>query len=229
MEKKEILVDPEKVEWEKIALPGIQVKYLYKNEQTLYDFSPFHPDIFKVVYTALGVPEQARRTVRMVKSRKVGVSSVRGLDHGVWTILRHLFPADDISMFQLSIDFAQPPRFHCDLGRELLPLRAEEVLIIGSGNIVHNLMQVAWDNADSPADGWSESFDGKVAELLRKGRHDELIDYETLDEAATAVPTKDHCVPLLYAISLQEKEEKIEFLHEGFQYANISMRCLPIV
>jgi 4,5-DOPA dioxygenase extradiol len=89
-------------------------------------------------------------------------------------------------------------------------------------------MQVAWDNADAPTDGWATSFDGTVAELLRKGDHDELIDYEKLDYAKIAVPTNDHYLPLLYAISLQEKGEKIEFLHEGFQYANISMRCLRI-
>jgi 4,5-DOPA dioxygenase extradiol len=195
---------------------------------TIYDFGPFHPDLFKVVYAAPGAPEQARRTARIVKSRKIGINTVRGLDHGVWTILRHLFPAPDIPVFQLSIDFAQPPRFHYDLGRELLPLRAEGVLILGSGNIVHNLMQVAWDNVDAPPDGWAESFDGIVAELLRKGGHDELIEYERLDHAEAAVPTNDHYLPLLYAIALQGKGEKIEFLYEGFQYANISMRCFRI-
>ena len=195
---------------------------------TIYDFGPFHPDLFKIVYDAPGAPDQARRTARIVKSRKVGISTVRGLDHGAWTILRHLFPVADTPVFQLSIDFAQPPQFHYSLGRELLPLRAEGVLIIGSGNIVHNLMQVAWDNVDAPTDGWAESFDGTTAELLRKGGHDELIEYERLDHAETAVPTNDHYLPLLYAIALQEKGEKIEFLYEGFQYANISMRCFRI-
>ncbi len=199
-----------------------------ESPRTIYDFGPFHPDIFKVVYAAPGAPEQARRTARMVKSRKVGISTVKGFDHGAWTILRHLFPAANIPVFQLSIDFAQPPMFHYDLGRELLPLRAEGVLIIGSGNIVHNLMQISWDNPDAPTDGWAKSFDRTVAELLGKGSHDELIEYERLDFAETAVPTNDHYLPLLYAISLQEKGEKIEFLYEGFQYANISMRCFRI-
>lgn len=196
--------------------------------KTIYDFGPFHRDLFKVIYAAAGAPEQAQRTVRIVKSQKVGISTVRGLDHGAWTILRHLFPAADIPVFQLSIDFAQSPRFHYDLGRELLPLRAEGVLIIGSGNIVHNLMQVAWDNMEAPTDGWAKSFDRIVAELLRKGGHNELIEYERLNYSESAVPTNDHYLPLLYAISLQEKGEKIEFLHEGFQYANISMRCFRI-
>jgi 4,5-DOPA dioxygenase extradiol len=195
---------------------------------TIYDFGPFDPDIFKVVYASPGAPEEARHTARIIRSRKVGVSTIRGLDHGAWTILRHLYPAADIPVFQLSIDFALPPRFHYDLGRELLPLRGEGFLVIGSGNIVHNLMQVAWDDADAPPGGWAESFDRNVAELLRKGDHDRLIDYERLEDAERAVPTNDHYLPLLYAISLQQKGEKIEFLHEGFQYANISMRCFRI-
>ena len=89
-------------------------------------------------------------------------------------------------------------------------------------------MQVAWDNVDAPADGWAKSFDRTMAELLGKGGHDELIEYERLDYAETAVPTNDHYLPLLYAIALQEKGEKIEFLYDGFQYANISMRCFRI-
>jgi 4,5-DOPA dioxygenase extradiol len=196
--------------------------------RTIYDFGPFHPDLFKIVYAPPGAPEQARRTARMVNSSKVGINTLRGLDHGAWTILKYLFPAADIPVFQLSIDFTQPPRFHYDLGRELLPLRAEGVLIIGSGNIVHNLMQITWDNVDAPTEGWAKSFDRTVAELLRKGGHDELIEYERLDYAETAVPTNDHYLPLLYSISLQEKGEKIEFFYEGFQYANISMRCFHI-
>jgi 4,5-DOPA dioxygenase extradiol len=196
--------------------------------RTIYDFGPFHPDLFKIVYAPPGAPEQARRTARMVNSSKVGINTVRGLDHGAWTILKYLFPAADIPVFQLSIDFAQPPRFHYGLGRELLPLRAEGVLIIGSGNIVHNLMQITWDNVDAPTEGWAKSFDRTVAELLRKGGHDELIEYERLDYAETAVPTNDHYLPLLYSISLQEKGERIEFFYEGFQYANISMRCFRI-
>ena len=196
--------------------------------KTIYDFGPFDPDIFKAVYAAPGAPKEAHHTAGIIRSRKVGISTVRGLDHGAWTILRHLFPAADIPVFQLSIDFAQPPGFHYDLGRELLPLRGEGILIVGSGNIVHNLMRVAWDDADAPPEGWAESFDKQVADLLRAGRHDHLIDYERLEEAEMAAPTNDHYLPLLYAISLQQKGEKVEFFYEGFQYSNISMRCFRI-
>ncbi|HEX7504912.1 MAG TPA: 4,5-DOPA dioxygenase extradiol [Syntrophales bacterium] len=194
----------------------------------IYDFGPFHPDLFKVIYAAPGAPEQARRTAKLIRTRRVGINTTRGFDHGAWTILKYLFPKADIPVFQLSIDFAQPPRFHYDLGRELLPLRKEGVMIIGSGNIVHNLMQVAWDDVGAPPDGWARSFDSTVAGLLRKRGHDELIDYGGLDLADEAVPTNDHYLPMLYTLGLQQEGESVEWLYEGFQYANMSMRCFSI-
>jgi 4,5-DOPA dioxygenase extradiol len=194
----------------------------------IYDFGPFHPDIFKVVYAAPGAPELARQTAKLIRSRRVGINTTRGFDHGAWTILRHLFPKADIPVFQLSIDFAQPPRFHYDLGRELLPLRKEGVMIIGSGNIVHNLMQVAWDAAGAPVDGWARSFDSTVARLLNQRSHGDLIEYDRLDFADEAIPTNDHYLPMLYALGLQQEGESVEWLYEGFQYANISMRCFSI-
>jgi 4,5-DOPA dioxygenase extradiol len=194
----------------------------------IYDFGPFHPDIFKVVYAAPGAPELARQTAKLIRSRRVGINTTRGFDHGAWTILRHLFPKADIPVFQLSIDFAQPPRYHYDLGRELLPLRKEGVMIIGSGNIVHNLMQVAWDDAGAPADGWAQSFDSTVAGLLKRRSHGDLIEYDRLDFADEAIPTNDHYLPMLYALGLQQEAESVEWLYEGFQYANISMRCFRI-
>jgi 4,5-DOPA dioxygenase extradiol len=194
----------------------------------IYDFGPFHPDIFKVVYAAPGAPELARQTAKLIRSRRVGINATRGFDHGAWTVLKHLFPKADIPVFQLSIDFAQPPRFHYDLGRELLPLRKDGVMIIGSGNIVHNLMQVAWDDAGAPADGWARSFDATVAGLLKKRSHDKLIEYDGLNFADQAVPTNDHYLPMLYALGLQQEGESVEWLYEGFQYANISMRCFSV-
>jgi 4,5-DOPA dioxygenase extradiol len=199
-----------------------------EHPHTIYDFGPFHPDIFKVVYGAPGSPALARHTAKIVHSLQVGISTTRGLDHGAWTILKHLFPAADIPVFQLSIDFAQPSRFHYDLGRELLPLRSEGVLIIGSGNIVHNLMRLDWDHAAAPTENWASSFDKNVADLLTNKNHDALIEYDQLEFAEAAVPTNDHYLPMLYAIALQEKGEKVNFIHEGFQYANLSMRCFRI-
>jgi 4,5-DOPA dioxygenase extradiol len=199
-----------------------------EHPSTIYDFGPFHPDIFKVVYNAPGSPAVARQTAKIVRSVQVGISSTRGLDHGAWTVLKHLFPAADVPVFQLSIDFARPPRFHYDLGLELLPLREEGVLIVGSGNIVHNLMRITWDDANGPTENWARSFDQTVTDLLVRNDHNALVEYDRLEFAEEAVPTNDHYLPLLYAVALQKKDEKMSFIHEGFQYANISMRCLQI-
>jgi 4,5-DOPA dioxygenase extradiol len=199
-----------------------------EHPRTIYDFGPFHPDIFKVVYDPPGSPALAHRTAKIVQSSQVGINAARGLDHGAWTILKHLFPAADVPVFQLSIDFARPPRFHYDLARELLPLRAEGVMIVGSGNIVHNLMRIDWEDADAPTENWARSFDKTAAEFLINKNHDALIEYDQLEFAETAVPTNDHYLPMLYAIALQEEGEKVNFIHEGFQYANISMRCFRI-
>jgi len=199
-----------------------------EHPSTIYDFGPFHPDIFKIVYNVPGAPALARQTAEIVHSVQVGISATRGLDHGAWTVLKHLFPAADVPVFQLSIDFARPPRFHYDLARELLPLREEGVLIIGSGNIVHNLMRITWDDPDAPTENWAKSFDKTVTDFLMNKNHAALIEYDRLEFAEEAIPTNDHYLPMMYAIALQKKGEKVIFIHEGFQYANISMRCFRI-
>jgi len=117
--------------------------------ETIYDFGAFHPDLFRITYPAPGAPRQADRVADLITARPFG-SIAAGPGHGAWTVLLHLFPAADLPVFQLSIDFAQPPRFHYDLSRQLLPLRSEGVMIIGSGNIVHNLRRIDWDKVDAP-------------------------------------------------------------------------------
>ena len=126
------------------------------------------------------------------------------------------------------IDAGRPPRFHYDLARRLLPLRAEGVMIVGSGNIVHNLRRIDWDDQRAPTEAWAGSFDATAKDLIRKGLHEDLIQYEQLEHASAAVPTNDHYLPLLYALGAQQPGETVEFLYEGFQYANISMRSLSI-
>ena len=133
-----------------------------------------------------------------------------------------------LPVFQLSIDFARPPRFHYDLARRLLPLRSEGVMVIGSGNAVHNLRRIDWERIDAPTEDWAKAFDETAKGLIFTSRHDDLIQYEQLEFAETAVPTNDHYLPLLYAIGLQQPGEPVQFLYEGFQYANISMRCFRI-
>lgn len=196
--------------------------------ETVYDFGPFHPDLFRIAYPAPGAPAMAQRVADLLNDRDIRIDRRRGLDHGAWTVLRHLFSAADIPVFQLSIDVAQPPRFHYDLARRLLPLRSEGVMVIGSGNIVHNLGRIDWENIGASPEGWASAFDAQARDLLLAGRHDALIGYGELAFAEAAVPTNDHYLPLLYAIGLQQPGENVRFLFEGFQYANISMRCLRI-
>jgi len=196
--------------------------------ETIYDFGAFHPDLFRITYPAPGAPRQADRVADLITAPAVRVDRRRGLDHGAWTVLLHLFPAADLPVFQLSIDFAQPPRFHYDLSRQLLPLRSEGVMIIGSGNIVHNLRRIDWDKVDAPTEDWARAFDETAKDLIVASRHDALIEYERLEFASAAVPANDHYLPLLYTIGLQQPGETVQFLFEGFQYANISMRCFRI-
>ncbi len=196
--------------------------------ETIYDFGPFHPDLFRIAYSAPGAPRQADRVADLITAPAVRVDRRRGLDHGAWTVLRHLFPAADIPVFQLSIDVAQPPRFHYDLARRLLPLRSEGVMVVGSGNIVHNLKRIDWEKLDAPTEDWAKNFDETAKDLILTSRHESLIQYDQLEFASAAVPTNDHYLPLLYAIGLQQQREPVQFLFEGFQYANISMRCFRI-
>lgn len=196
--------------------------------ETIYDFGPFHPDLFRVAYPAPGAPRRARRTADLITEPAVRIDIRRGLDHGAWSVLLHLFPAADIPVFQLSIDAAQPPRFHYELARQLLPLRSEGVMVIGSGNVVHNLRRIDWEKIDALTEDWARAFDATAKDLILTRRHDELIQYDRLEFASAAVPTNDHYLPLLYTIGLQLPGETVQFLFEGFQYANISMRCFRI-
>jgi len=196
--------------------------------ETIYDFGPFHPDLFRITYSAPGAPRLAGRVADLIASPAVRVDRRRGLDHGAWSVLLHLFPAADIPVFQLSIDIAQSPGFHYDLARQLLPLRSEGVMIVGSGNIVHNLRRIDWERVDALTEDWARTFDETAKNLILTYRHDELIHYDRLKFASAAVPTNDHYLPMLYAIGLQQPRETVQFLFEGFQYANISMRCIRI-
>jgi 4,5-DOPA dioxygenase extradiol len=196
--------------------------------ETIYDFGPFHPDLFRITYSAPGAPRQADRVAGLITAPAVRVDHRRGLDHGAWAVLRHLFPAADIPVFQLSIDVAQPPRSHYGLARRLLPLRSEGVMIVGSGNIVHNLRRIDWQNVNAPTEDWAKAFDATVKDLVLASRHQALVEYDRLEFARAAVPTNDHYLPMLYAVGLQQPGEQVEFLYEGFQYGNISMRCFRI-
>lgn len=196
--------------------------------KTIYDFGGFPEELYKVKYDAPGAPEFAQKTKEIITSTTAKLDSDWGLDHGAWTILKHLYPAADIPVYQLSIDASKPASYHYSLAKELSALRDKGVLIIGSGNIVHNLGRLSWENPNAKFD-WSIEFDETVKKYLNNHQHDELVHYEKLGKAALlSVPTNDHYLPMIYSIGLQNKNEELVYTYESIEMGSISMRCFKI-
>ena len=191
--------------------------------RTIHDFGGFPRALFEFQYPAPGSPALARRVRELLAPLEVRLDEDWGLDHGVWSVLAHAFPRADVPVVQLSIDATQPAAFHYQLGKELAPLRDEGVLIMGSGNVVHNLATIKWGN-DAPAYDWAVRFNARVRDCLERRDHAPLINYESLGaDARLAVPTPEHYLPLLYVIAQQGKHESITFACDGIQNASISM------
>jgi 4,5-DOPA dioxygenase extradiol len=203
--------------------------------RTIHDFYGFPDQLYAITYPSPGSAEEACHVTETVRPAPVGCNHDWGLDHGAWAILKHLYPKADIPVFQLSLDYSfndwhpKPLQYHYDLATELGGLRQRGVLIIGSGNIVHNLSQIDFRNMERPPFEWSVEFDEQVkANLLSRNHHD-LIHIENVGRGAElAVPTLDHYLPMIYVIALQERNEEIMFTYEGFQHGSISMRCFQI-
>lgn len=192
---------------------------------TIHDFGGFPEALYAVQYPAPGSPELARETKNLITSVNVVEDEKWGLDHGAWTVLRHMYPNADIPVFQLSIDFYQSPEYHFKLAAELKALRKKGVLIIGSGNIVHNLRQVVFANNAKPYD-WAIAFDQTVKEKLSEHAFHDLVNYQQLGkEAMLSIPTNDHYLPMIYTLGLVNKGEDIQFTYEEIQNGSISMRC----
>jgi 4,5-DOPA dioxygenase extradiol len=197
--------------------------------RTIHDFYGFPDALYQVQHPAPGSRELAERVHALATSTAVRLDDGYswGLDHGAWSVLCRMFPGADIPVVQLSLDRTQHPRFHYDLGRELQALRREGVLILGSGNIVHNLRMLQWKAAGPYP--WAAEFDRLSTELILSGEHDRLVAYPALGEAARlAVPTPEHYLPLLYILALQQPEEAVSFLAEGLPLGSISMRSVRI-
>jgi len=180
--------------------------------RTIHDFGGFPEALFQVQYPAPGHVELAKETANLIKHTHVALDHDWGLDHGTWTIVRHMYPEANIPVLQLSIDYTQGPQFHYELARELVSLRKKGVLIMGSGNMVHNLRMLAWDKLGGPAFGydWALQMDLTFKSLIINQNHQSLINYERLGkEALLAIPTPEHYLPLLYTLGLQDKNDKI--------------------
>jgi 4,5-DOPA dioxygenase extradiol len=192
--------------------------------RTIHDFGGFPPELYKVQYPAPGDPQLARRVRQLLAPLPVELSGNWGLDHGTWSVLRHVYPQADVPVVQLSIDSTQAAAFHYEIGQRLAPLREEGILILGSGNLVHNLHAYAWGgHAVEPYD-WAVNFERRARELIMAGDHAALVNYQTLGEdARLSIPTPDHYLPLLYVLGAGAEGEPVDFPVEGVDGGSISM------
>lgn len=193
--------------------------------KTIHDFGGFPRELYEVQYPAPGDPDLAVRVQKLLAPVPTRRDERWGLDHGTWSVLRHVYPQADVPVVQLSIDETQPPSFHYELGKRLAPLRDEGILIVGSGNVVHNLHAYAWGQHTQEPYGWAISFENRVRDLLRTTEYKPLINYESQlgSEADLAVPTPDHYLPLLYVIGTQTSSDTVSFPVEGVDGGSVSM------
>jgi 4,5-DOPA dioxygenase extradiol len=200
-----------------------------KSPKTIHDFGGFPEALFEIQYPAPGSPEFADKIRTQISDPSIkSDDTLWGLDHGTWAVLRHLYPKADIPVLQLSIDIQKPGDYHLKLGESLRTLRSQGVLIVGSGNIVHNLSKITWKEDAEPYD-WAVEFDEWVkAKLLQKNFKALSQDYRTTSAGRLSVPTPEHYYPLLYALGASEPGESLEFPFEGIQNSSISMRTLKL-
>jgi 4,5-DOPA dioxygenase extradiol len=194
--------------------------------KTIHDFGGFPPELFAQQYPAPGAPAVAKEIAAGVRQPQVGIDDAEwGLDHGTWSVIKPMFPAADIPVMQLSMDYGRPPSEHLALGRQLKALREQGVLVVGSGNIVHNLRAVRRGIGDDQAYDWAIEFDRTTAALLEKGDAEGLAAFQKLGQVAQlAHPTYDHYLPLLYAAGAADPKEPVRFFNDKYQMGAISMR-----
>lgn len=197
--------------------------------RTIHDFGGFPRELYQVQYPATGSPELATRVRDLFTPLPVELDQNNwGLDHGTWSVLCHVFPEADIPVVQLSIDETQPAEFHYTLAQQLGPLRDEGVLIIGSGNIVHNLHTYAWGQHEVQPFDWAVRFEQEARAFVIEGKDAQLVGYESLGgrlghDALLSVPTPEHYLPLIYILGVRRPGEKVTFPVEGFDGGSISM------
>ncbi|HLF51860.1 MAG TPA: 4,5-DOPA dioxygenase extradiol [Flavobacterium sp.] len=202
-----------------------------ENPRTIHDFGGFPQALFDVEYPAKGSTELAKETANLIHTTNVGLDHDWGLDHGTWTVVRHMYPNADIPVLQLSIDYNKPPQYHFDLAKQLKALRKKGVLIIGSGNMVHNLRMVAWDKLQEPEFGfdWAIEMNAIFKEKIGNRDFQSLIDYEKLNTAAKlAIPTPDHYYPLLYSIALQDDKDEVSFFNDKAVGGSLTMTSVKL-
>jgi 4,5-DOPA dioxygenase extradiol len=198
---------------------------------TIHDFGGFPPELFEVQYPAPGNPELAKEVRSIITKTEVGLDDKWGLDHGCWSVMRRMYPGADIPVIQLSLDYLKPAQYQYELAGELLSLRKKGILIIGSGNMVHNLRLVDWNNMDTPGVGydWAIEANEKMKELIISGNHKALIDYRSQGKAFDlAIPTPEHFLPLIYALALKQEDDKVTFFNDKAVGGSLTMTSVRI-
>jgi 4,5-DOPA dioxygenase extradiol len=198
--------------------------------QTIHDFGGFPQALFDVQYPAPGDPKLAEEAAKLITSTTVGLDHDWGMDHGTWTIVRHMYPNADVPLLQLSIDYNQPAQHHYDLAKQLMALRKKGVLIMGSGNMVHNLGMVAWDKLEeSYGFDWAIEMNDIFKKKIEENDHAALIQYEKLNIAAKlAIPTPDHYYPLIYSLGLKTDKDAISFFNDKPMAGSLTMTSVRI-
>lgn len=206
---------------------GVTLVHLKDHPVTIHDFGGFPDELFAQRYPAPGAPGYAEATIDLVKNHHIEPDERWGLDHGAWSVLIQMFPKADIPVFQLSIDLSRSPEEHFALAGELKALRERGVMIIGSGNLVHNLRAIAWGGG--PAHDWAEAFDARMAEAIGKGDYKSVVDAPKLGRIAQlAHPTFEHFFPALYPLAVADKADQLSFFNEGIDLGSISMRSFML-
>jgi 4,5-DOPA dioxygenase extradiol len=199
--------------------------------QTIHDFGGFPKALFDFQYPAPGSPEIATETKKIITKTTVGLDDKWGLDHGAWSVVTHLYPKADIPVIQLSIDYTQNAQYHYELAKELASLRKKGVLIIGSGNMVHNLGMIAWDklNADSYGYDWAIEVNEKMKGFILSGDHQQLIDYRNQGKAwDLAIPSPEHYLPLFYTLALKDEKDTISIHNDKPVAGSLTMTSVKI-
>jgi 4,5-DOPA dioxygenase extradiol len=200
--------------------------------KTIHDFGGFPQALFDVQYPAPGSPELAKETKGLIHKTTVGLDDHQwGLDHGAWSVVKHMYPKADVPVIQMSLDYSQPASYHYELAKELQALRKKGVLIVGSGNMVHNLGMVAWDklNADAYGYDWALEASTKMKSFISNGDHQSLIQYNKQGRPfELAIPSPEHYLPLLYILALQEKNETATFFNDKALAGSLTMTSVKI-
>ena len=208
---------------------GTQVTAM-ESPRTIHDFGGFPRELYEIQYPALGDPQLAKDVQSMSKTTEVGLDQKWGLDHGAWTVIRHMYPKADVPVIQLSLDYGKKPQEHYELAKELYSLRNKGILIVGSGNMVHNLGMVHWQKLnENYGYDWAIEANNKMKELIWDSNHKELTDYSKLGRAfELAIPTPEHYLPLLYALALQDSKDEIKIFNDEPVAGSLTMTSIKI-